>query len=174
MHTPAHAQQMRSEFVTGLVNAHALEKEAMVLMERQIDRLEHYPELAQRLREHLAETHRQEDRLDELLDRFDEGRSVFKDMMMQLGANVGALAHAMADDEILKNTFANHAFENYEIAAYTSLITMAQASGYEDAVPLLRESLAEEERMAEWLRAEVEPITRRYLELKGTDETAGR
>ncbi len=34
----------------------------------QIGRLEHYPELAQRLREHLAETHRQEDRLDELLD----------------------------------------------------------------------------------------------------------
>ncbi len=45
MHTPAHAQQMRSEFITGLVNAHALEKEAMVLMERQINRLEHYPEL---------------------------------------------------------------------------------------------------------------------------------
>lgn len=174
MHTPAHTQQMRSEFVTGLVNAHALEKEAMVLMERQIGRLEHYPELAQRLREHLAETHRQEDRLDELLDRFDESRSVFKDMMMQLGANAGAIVHAMADDEILKNTFANHALENYEIAAYTSLIAMAKASGNEDAVPLLRESLAEEERMAEWLRAEVEPITRRYLELKGMDETAGR
>ncbi len=94
---------------------------------------------------------------------------------MQLGANAGAIAHAMADDEILKNTFANHAFENYEIAAYTSLIAMAKASGNEDAVPLFARKPAEEERMAEWLRAEVEPITRRYLELKGTDyETAGR
>lgn len=174
MHTPAHAREIRSEFITGLVNAHALEKEAMVLMERQISRLEHYPELSQRLREHLAETHRQEDRLDELLDRFDESRSVFKDMMMQIGANVGAVAHAMADDEILKNTFASHAFENFEIAAYSSLITMAKVGGFEEAVPLLRESLAEEERMAEWLRSQVEPITRRYLELKGTAETAGR
>lgn len=174
MHTPAHAQEMRTEFVTGLINAHALEKEAMVLMQRQIDRLEHYPELTQRLREHLAETHRQEDRLDELLDRFDESRSMFKDVVMQLGATMSATAHAMADDEILKNTFASHAFENFEIAAYTSLIAMAKACGFEDMVPVLRESLAEEERMAEWLRAQVEPITLRYLALKGTDETAGR
>lgn len=169
MQTPAHAQNIRAQFITGLVNAHALEKEAMVLLERQISRLEDYPELVQRLREHLAETHRQEDRLDELLNRFDENRSVFKDMMMQLGANVGALSHAMADDEVLKNTFASYAFENFEIAAYTSLIAMANAAGYDEAVSLLSESLAEEERMADWLRSEVEPITHRYLALKTRD-----
>ncbi len=47
---------------------------------------------------------------------------------MGLMGNMAALAHAPAQDEILKNTFANHAFENYEIAVYDSLIAIAEAA----------------------------------------------
>ena len=39
-------------------------------------------------------------------------------------ANLQAMAHSTADDEILKNTFANNAFENFQIAAYKSLIAL--------------------------------------------------
>jgi ferritin-like metal-binding protein YciE len=35
--------------------------------------------------------------------------------------------------------------EHYEIAAYNGLITMAQALGEKDAVPLLQENLKQEE-----------------------------
>lgn len=39
-------------FVTGLQNAHAVEQQALALIDRQLDRLVRYPEVADRLRLH--------------------------------------------------------------------------------------------------------------------------
>lgn len=130
--------------------------------------------VAEQLRRHLIETKRQEERLDHILDSFDESRSIFKDTMMKLSANMGAMSHAMADDEILKNTFANVAFESFEIAAYQSLIEMARTGGYTEAETLLRESLEEEMAMERWLKENVASVTSRYLELKASGESADR
>ncbi|MGJ4946321.1 DUF892 family protein [Bradyrhizobium sp. HKCCYLS1011] len=69
----------------------------------------------------------------------------------------------MAGDEILKNTFANKAFENFEIAAYKSLLTLCQAAGMAEARAPLEQSLKEEVRMAEWVDSHVEQVTREYL-----------
>jgi ferritin-like metal-binding protein YciE len=43
---------------------------------------------------------------------------------------------------------ANLAFENYEVAAYISLIAAARAAGEAEAIPLPEQSLEEEQRMA--------------------------
>ncbi len=94
---------MRNEFVTGLVNIHAVEKQAMQLMQRQIERNRDYPEVAARLRRHLDETNMQHERLDKLLSQFGAAPSTLKDLMMQASANMAALMHAASDDEILKN-----------------------------------------------------------------------
>ena len=42
---------------------------------------------------------------------------------------IAAALHIPASDGILKNTFANYAFEHHEIAAYTSPIAMARFAG---------------------------------------------
>lgn len=165
---------IRTEFTTALVNLHALEKQARQLLERQIERVDNYPDVAMRLRQHLDETNRQEERLDGLLEQFNESRSMLKDLAMQVTANMGAISHAMADDEILKNTFANQAFENFEIASYKSAICMAEAGGFSDAVRALEQSLREEERMAEWVASNVETVTRQYLSLKSGGHKADR
>jgi ferritin-like metal-binding protein YciE len=39
----------------------------------------------------------------------------------------------MAGDEILKNTFANNAFEHFENAAYKSLLTLCGPAGADNA-----------------------------------------
>jgi len=39
------------------------------------------------------------------------------------------MAHAPVQDEVVKNTFANYAFEHVEIATYRALIALAQAVG---------------------------------------------
>ena len=161
-------------FVVGVQNAHALEKEAIQIMERQLERLEHYPEMSQRLRQHLAETKEQEERLDRILDQLGTSRSVLKDWVTQLMGNAAAVAHVPMADEILKNTFANNAFENFEIAAYKSLITMAEAAGHNTFVAPLRQSLQEEQRMAQWLSDNVEAITRKYLEREAQGRKADR
>lgn len=56
-------------------------------------------------------------------------------------------------------TFANEAFEHYEIAAYKALLTLADAAGVQAASSDLRQSLAEEERMAEWIDSDIRDIT---------------
>jgi len=167
-------ETVQTIFITGVKNAHALEKEARQLLERQIERVANYPEVEQKLRMHLAETDRQEERIDEILHALGEDRSLLKDWATQFLANVGALAHAPAADEILKNTFANAAFENYEIAAYKSLITMAEASGHSQFLAALRQSLQEEERMSQWILDNVEKLTRMYLEKEARGEEAKR
>jgi ferritin-like metal-binding protein YciE len=77
-------------------------------------------------------------------------------------------------DEILKNTFANHAFENFEIASYTSLIALAEATGNSGHVSALRQTLTEEERMATWIRENTPMISLRYLQLREQGEKADR
>jgi ferritin-like metal-binding protein YciE len=156
-------QAIRDIFATGVRNAHALEKQAIQLIERQIPRLDDYPEVQARMRQHLAETRAQEQRLDQVLDALGADRSVVKDMVLEFMGNMAAMAHMPADDEILKNSFANLAFESYEIAAYTSLIAMAEAAGHAAQKPLLEASLAEEQAMADWIRTGLPMVTRRYL-----------
>jgi hypothetical protein len=109
----------RSLFITGLKNAHALEQQASQIIGRQLDRIELYPDVADRLREHLEETRTQQQRVEEILGSMNETYSALKDFGAGFMGNMAAIALAPAPDEILKNFFAILAFENYEIAAYT-------------------------------------------------------
>lgn len=168
------AQDVRDVFVVGLRNAHAVENEALSIMNRQLDRLENYPELATRLRSHVTETEQQAQRLDTILSDLGEDPSTFKDMAASFMGNMAAMGHTVASDEILKNAFADYAFENYEIAAYRSLITMAEAGGFRSAVPLLQASLRQEEEMAQWLETNLPMITERYLDLESAGAQANR
>jgi Uncharacterized protein conserved in bacteria len=153
---------VRELLITGLQNAHGMESQAQEILERQVERMEKYPELRTRLREHLRETKEQLKRLEKCLENLDSRPSTIKDSIMAFGSNIAAMGHAMARDEVLKNTFANNALENYEIAAYKSLIAMAETAGIRMKT-VLQESLREEERMADWVAKNVEKITAEYI-----------
>jgi len=132
----------RSVFIGGLKNAHAIENKALSIMQPQINRLTHCPELLTRLEEHVSETEGQIDRLDQILDTLGESSFKVKDTFFSAFGSMAALGHFIAGDEAIKNSFANPAFENYEIAAYTSLLTAAQASGEDNTIGFLEQSLA--------------------------------
>ncbi|HEX2556341.1 MAG TPA: ferritin-like domain-containing protein [Microvirga sp.] len=165
------SETAHSIFITGLVNAHALEKQALQIMNRQIERLQRYPEMEQLLRQHVIETEEQIRRIDEILHSFGEDRSLLKDTVTQLMGNLAAIAHIPMADEILKDTFANHAFENFEIAAYKSLIAMAEATGHNQVVPALQQTLKEEQKTAQLIHDQIEPITRRYMMLEQSGQS---
>jgi ferritin-like metal-binding protein YciE len=156
------AERAMELYVTGLKNAHAMEREAQEMLERGVQRLTDYPELVARLREHLAETKEQLKRLDKLLEDQGTSSSMVKDTALAAGANMAAMAHTMANDEVLKNSFASNALEAFEIAAYKSLIAMAEEAGVR-VKTILTESLREEERMAAWLDQNIEKVTLEYL-----------
>lgn len=151
----------RDLFITGLKNAHAMESQAQEILERQIERMDKYPELVSRLKQHLTETQAQMKRLQQCLQRLDSSYSTLKDTVLAFGSNVVVMGHAMAGDEVLKNTFANSGLEHYEIAAYRSLIAL---SGLANAGmnEVLEQSLQEEEEMGAWIEGHVEQITIEY------------
>jgi ferritin-like metal-binding protein YciE len=154
----------RDLFIVGLRNAHAMEVQARELMERQSERLDEYPEVKSKVSVHLNETNEQLRRLEQCLEACGESTSSLKDTTQSVMANVQAMMHATAGDEILKNTFANEAFENFEIAAYKSLLALCGPAGVEGVKPQLEQSLKEEQRMATWIDQNVEKITMQYLD----------
>jgi ferritin-like metal-binding protein YciE len=162
----------RDIYITGLKNAHAMESQALSVMRPQAERIKSYPEVEQRLRQHINETEEQIDRLEALLDDVGADKSLLKDMALSAAGGMAALGHAAAGDEILKNTFADFAFENYEIAAYRSLITMAEQAGEQAAVTVLQQNLAEEEAMASWLEENLAGVTEQFLSLSLAGEKA--
>jgi ferritin-like metal-binding protein YciE len=168
------SEAVRETFIAGLRNAHALENQALSIMKRQLERLESYPQVAARLRQHIAETEGQQDRVARILESLGESSSGLKDMAMSFTGTMAALNHAMAEDEIIKNSLANYAFENFEAASYISLITMAEEGGFHDAILLLQQNLEEEEAMAAWAKEGLPEITRRYLTLHAAGEQAKR
>jgi ferritin-like metal-binding protein YciE len=122
-----------------------------------------YPEVKAKVSDHLNETEEQVERLEQCLQSCGESTSSLKDTTQSFAANLQAMAHSMAGDEILKNTFANDAFEHYEIAAYKSLLALCAAADMDSARAPLELSLKEEERMAAWVESNVEKVTMQYL-----------
>ncbi|MGP9821603.1 ferritin-like domain-containing protein [Salinarimonas sp. NSM] len=165
---------LQSTYVTALKNTHALELQALQAMERQVERLERYPQMKAILEAHIEETKHQRDRLATALDGQGSSPSSVKEGALGIAGNLAAIFHAPAQDEILKNLYADHALENYEIAAYRSLIAIAERAGDAASVTAFRQSLAEEEAMAGRVAAQIEPVTATYLELTLSGEQASR
>ena len=164
--------QPRDLFVTGLKNAHAMENQALSIMKPQLNRIENYPEVAAKLDQHIRETEEQITRLEEVLDSLAEDRSALKDLALSFTGSMAAIGHTIAPDEILKNSFANFAFENFEIAAYKSLITLAEYSDLPALATPLRANLEEELAMARWIDENISSLTTTFAALKQHGESA--
>ena len=167
MTNPAH-----DVFLDGLRNAHAMENQALSIMQPQLNRLEHYPEVSALLDRHIRETEGQIRRLEEILDSMGQSASGLKDTMLSLSGSMAAVTHSLTSDEILKNSMANFAFEHFEIAAYTALITAAEQAGGQQAIPLLQQNLQEERAMAADIEAGLPGVVRQYISLSASGQRA--
>ncbi len=158
------SDEIRDLYITGLRNAHAMESQAMSVIDAQLARLESYPEMTQMLQQHRRETEGQIARLDRILEGMGESASTLKDTAMSAMGSMHAMGNALAADEVLKNHMADYMFEHFEIAAYTSLITMAEANGDTASIPLLQQNLAEEQRFQQQLIDSLPGVTQTFLQ----------
>jgi ferritin-like metal-binding protein YciE len=161
-------------YVMGLQNAHALEKQAIQLINRQLERIDHYPEVATALRKHHAETEGQIGRIEAMLHELGSDASKLKDLATQMAGNLAALGHTVMPDEILKNHFANCAFEAFEMATYKSLIAMARTTGHAAHVPMLEANLREEEATFQTLQGMTADLSAKFLQRIGAGQKADR
>lgn len=167
-----YSDETREIFIVGLRNAHAMENQALAIMQAQINRLENYPELKAMLEQHYRETEGQIARLEQIFESLGETPSGMKDTILSVMGSIQAMGHAIASDEVLKNVIADHMFEHFEIAAYTSLISMAEFLGLSSARPLLEQNLEEEHRCAGQLLDAVPELTVTFMQRTANGQTA--
>jgi len=165
----------RELLIAGLKDAYALEMQALDMMRAQHGRLDQYPELRARIGQHVGETEKQIKRLESCLAQFNESPSTLKDLALRLTGNLQSIFHAAAEDEVIKNLFASNAFENYEIATYKGLATMAEVAGAQDVADVARQSLREEEDMARFISDHVDSTVREFMAQRanGTETQTG-
>jgi len=159
-------------YLQGLRNAHALEVQAVQIMSRQVERIENYPDVKAGLQRHIRESEAQKGRLQQIMQAHGTSASTLKETVTGLVGNAAAIGHAFTTDEVIKNSFANYAYEHLEQAAYMSLIAMAEAAGDQQHIPLLKQSLDEEIAFGKACGDLVVPTTKRYIELQAAGQTA--
>ncbi|GLS30762.1 Ferritin-like metal-binding protein YciE [Mesorhizobium albiziae] len=164
----------REWLIQWLRDAHAMEEQAVTMLNGQLSRLEHYPELSERIRLHIEETKGQAARLTSILESFDEGASTMKDASGKLMAMAQSLSGVFAGDEVMKGSLASYTFEHMEIASYSILAAAAEALGETDVARVCEENLREEVAMAEWLKNNLAPTTQLFLSRANADRDSAK
>ena len=172
MHIPQ--EEAREYFLVGLKNAHATVRQGRTLVAAQVERLESYPQLEQKLKLHLREKDAQLQRLEELLRNYGESPSVVKDAAMTIAAGAAGIASATAADEVVKNTFATLAQAKYEAAAFETLLVFGQAAGEVGALRPLQLCLSESRGLAAFVEENLRGTAVRFLQLRSEGRQAKR
>jgi ferritin-like metal-binding protein YciE len=140
------ADDIESELVSYLTDAHAIEAQAMQLL-KSGPALAGFDELAQVFRDHLEETREQRRLVEQRLEAHDASPSRFQNAALRIGAlNIGGFFGAQPDTPLKLAGFA-YAFEHLEIAAYELLKRVADRAG-DAATAEVAERIAGEERTA--------------------------
>jgi ferritin-like metal-binding protein YciE len=126
-----------------LADAHAIERQAAKLLQR-APKMAGAEELATAFEEHLEETERHAELVEERLGARGGSPSAFKDAALRLGAlNLGTFLKAQTDTPAKLAAFA-YAFEHLEVAAYELLKRVAARVGDQETVSMADEILFEE------------------------------
>jgi ferritin-like metal-binding protein YciE len=158
-----------ARYMRWLRDAHAMEEQAEQMLSSVVRRLDNYPELKAQLERHLEATRHQAERVRGCIERRKGSPSTIKDTMAKMLGVAQGLSGLFVGDEAVKAALATYTFEHMEIASYKILIAAADRLGDSESKRVLEENLREEEAMAKWLEAHLNPVTLQYL---GREESA--
>jgi ferritin-like metal-binding protein YciE len=146
------ADDLGEEVVKYLADAHAIEEQAIQMLEAAPRIVGDWPELDAIFADHLVETRRQEELVDQRLEALGGGSNWLKDAAMRLGAiNWGTFFKAHPDTPGKLVAFA-YAFEHLEIGGYELLKRTAQRAGDTETAAVAEQILPEERAAAQRLR----------------------
>jgi ferritin-like metal-binding protein YciE len=139
---------VEKELVKHLIEAHAMERQALQLLEKG-SQIAGDEEVARIYRAHRLQTEEHRRYVEERLEAHGESPSMIKDVAMQVGAiGIGALAQASPETPVLLPRVA-FAFENLEIATYEVIKRLAKRAGDHETVAVAERILEQERAAAE-------------------------
>jgi ferritin-like metal-binding protein YciE len=145
-----------------LNDAYAMEEGLVQILETHARRAGDLPAVSARIKAHAEETREQARRLRRCLELLGTAPGSVRATLSSLVGAVEGASTVIFTDELVKNALADYASEHFEIACYSALIAAAEEAGETEIVGLLRQSLEEEQRMANWLREQL-PVTVRHV-----------
>lgn len=145
----------KEQFIAWLNDARSTELAQIPVLENHANDAKDYPHIYERDMQHLAETKRQAELVEQMILDLGGSISTVKTIIGKIAGLGHSVSTEIFPDELIKNFLADYASENFEIASYTSLIATAELIGEEQCIPILEEILAEEIRMAEWLEENI-------------------
>lgn len=151
------SEDLKKQLVKQLTDAHALEKQAIQLLDKGAS-IVGDEEVGRIFRAHRLQTSEHERMIAERLSAYGESPSKLKDAAMQAGAlGIGVAAAALPDTPARLGTVA-FAFENLEIATYGILRRLAEKAGDAETVAVSDRILEQEEAAAELVRGSLDRI----------------
>ena len=155
--------ETRDEMMDWLRDAYAMERAQEIALNKQAHNETSEPALRQQMAMHLAETRAHAAALEGCLRMLGSDTSFFKTAVSTSMAAVQGVSTAFARDERVKDLLAAYTSEHFEIACYQALRTAAEMLGETEVVEMCDSILPDEERMAEWLAANLPMVIRSYL-----------
>ena len=152
------------QFTAWLNSAHAMEVSLAQVLENHAKDAKEFPEIQQRIQQHLEETRRHAKRVEDCLNLLDEKVSTTKSIVGNVTGMVQGMSTGMFRDELVKNFLSDYAAEHFEIASYRSLVTAAQDLNRPEIAVICEEILMEEESMADWIETKIPDVTRMMLQ----------
>lgn len=158
-----------------LRDAYAMEQQqAIESTEKQVDRMQGYPELRAWVEDHLAKSQAQAERLKGCIQRRGGDVSTLKGLAAKLMGNVQAITGMVADDEVVKTAVSDYAFKHYEIGCYRSLSAAAEMAGDPETKRVCDEILEEEKDLADRIALLVPRLTEQYVGREAAGQDAKR
>lgn len=149
-----------------LADAHAIEAQAQQLLKKAPE-LAGAKGLASAFEEHLEQTRRHSELIEQRLKARNDSRSALKDAALRLGAlNLGMFFKAQADTPAKLAAFA-YAFEHLEVAAYELLRRVASRAGDEETASAAATILLEERAAAAAVHEQFDQALEASLEEAG-------
>ncbi len=139
---------VEEQLVKHLVDAHALEKQSKLLLERGAS-IAGDEEIARIYRAHKIQTAEHERYVGERLEAYGASPSKAKDLAMQAGAAAIGLTAQAAPDTPLTLAVTAFAFENLEVATYKLVHGLAKRADDSETVSIVERILEQEEAAAE-------------------------
>lgn len=161
------AGDMNEELVKYLADAHAIEGQAIQMLQATPKIVGDVPDLEKLFKDHLEETEAQQQIIKARLEAHGATPNKLQDAALRLGAlNLGAFFKANPDTPAKLAGF-NYAFEHLEIAGYEELKRVAERAGDQDTVRSAERIEGEERAAANAIAANWEVALQASLETVG-------
>ena len=150
----------RDDLLRALRDAYAMERHAESLLKSQVARSTPYAEINARIEAHLTETQANQESLTSCLERINASDPIPQTVADGLGATIETGNVVQTTDEVVRNLASLYELKQQEIASYTLLIAIAEASGFFETKIVCEAIVLQQTAMADWLLEHLPPATR--------------